>query len=57
VIEPPAQGGERGVDGRRRGVSPGRVVTGGRPSADVGVGGAGAARTRCVTYAHGRHRR
>src|SRR5207237_10328067 len=54
VIEPPAQGGERG---RRpaAGVSPRRVVTGGRPSADVGVGGTGAARTRRVTYAHGRH--
>src|SRR5882724_9795155 len=51
VTEPPAQGGELG---RRpaAGGSPRRVVTGGRPSADVG--GAGAARTRRVTYANGR---
>src|SRR2546422_2700337 len=54
VIEPPAQGGEWG---RRpaAGVSPRRVVTGGRPSADVGVGGAGAARDRKSTRLNSSH--
>src|SRR6267142_264299 len=49
VIEPPAQGGARGRRPAAE-VSPRRVVTGGRRSADVGVG-AGVARTRCVTCA------
>jgi len=54
VIEPPVQGGGRSRRPPAE-VAARSVVTRGRPSADIGVGGAGGVRTQRVTNAHGRY--